>query len=140
MSNKEPQMNKVQLRAACREYGIKGYSKMTVEQMREALRGHGDEDAAREFDQQEESAAAKVEAVATPAKGKRAGNVTDASAKGRPKAGGKCAAVWDWLDKHRDATLADVRAVAEQKDWNVSNASQELYAWRRFNGITSRAK
>ncbi|MEZ5487361.1 MAG: hypothetical protein R3E75_06905 [Steroidobacteraceae bacterium] len=51
----------------------------------------------------------------------------------RPRAGGLCASVWAWLDKHPDAKLADVRAAAEKNEWNVNNATCELYAWRKFN-------
>jgi hypothetical protein len=56
----------------------------------------------------------------------------------RPKAGGACAAVWGWLDKHRDAQLKDVRAVAQKKGWNLSNSEQELYQWRKFTGVASK--
>lgn len=56
----------------------------------------------------------------------------------RPSAGGACRAVWDWLDKHPDAQLKDVRAVAEKKGWNANNAAIELYQWRKFNGVASK--
>lgn len=57
----------------------------------------------------------------------------------RPRAGGLCAAVWAWLDKHPDAKLADVRAAAEKQGWNVNNASIELYTWRKFSAEGERA-
>jgi len=58
----------------------------------------------------------------------------------RPKAGGLCAAVWDWLDKHPGATAKQVREAAPEQDWNVNNAVCELYQWRKHNGITGRVK
>lgn len=58
----------------------------------------------------------------------------------RPRAGGLCAAVWAWLDKHPDAKLADVRAAAEKQGWNQNNASIELYTWRKFNAVEAPVK
>lgn len=53
----------------------------------------------------------------------------------RPRPGGLCAAVWQWLDQHPDAKLADVRAAANKKSWNQNNASIEFYGWRKFNAV-----
>lgn len=117
-------VNKLKLRSACRDANVKGYSKMNNEQMRAALA--------------QTVATATKEKNAAPAA--PADNVNGVNGKSRPKAGGKCAEVWNWLDKNRSATLADVRAAAEKKGWNVNNAACELYAWRRFNGITGRVK
>jgi len=58
----------------------------------------------------------------------------------RPAPGGLCAAVWAWLDEHRDATSADVKAQAEKVGWNQSNASIEFYGWRRFMGLNKPRK
>lgn len=58
----------------------------------------------------------------------------------RPAAGGLCAAVWEYLDNHGNQTPAELRPVAEAKGWNQNNTSLELYAWRKFNGITRAAK
>lgn len=58
----------------------------------------------------------------------------------RPKAGGLCAAVWDWLDANSGATVKDAKAVAAERGWNTNNVTCEFYRWRRFNGITGRAK
>lgn len=58
----------------------------------------------------------------------------------RPAPGGLCAAVWEYLDKHGNQTPAELRPVAEAKGWNQNNTSLELYAWRKFNGITRAAK
>lgn len=56
----------------------------------------------------------------------------------RPRSGGLCAAVWEYLDKHPKATVKDLREVAPSKEWNVNNVTCEYYAWRKFNGITGR--
>lgn len=58
----------------------------------------------------------------------------------RPKAGGLCAAVWEWLDANVGATVRDAKAVAAERGWNTNNVSCEFYQWRRFNGITGRTK
>lgn len=58
----------------------------------------------------------------------------------RPAAGGRCAAVWDYLDANPGTTAKQIREAAEGKGWNVNNAMCELYAWRKFNGITGRVK
>lgn len=50
---------------------------------------------------------------------------------------GACADVWAWMDAHRDADTAALRAWAEKKGFNVSNALQERAAFRRFHGITT---
>ena len=54
---------------------------------------------------------------------------------------GKCADVWAALDEmqatHPQAAIniADVRALAETKGWNLNNATIEFYGWRKFNGV-----
>jgi hypothetical protein len=53
----------------------------------------------------------------------------------RPKDGGKCAAVWDYLDKHGNMTTADLKPVAEANGWNLNNVFIELYGWRKLNGL-----
>lgn len=69
----------------------------------------------------------------------------------KPKAG-KCRTVWDWCDLKCDTdyethvnsegipTVADVRDKATAEGWNTTNAVIEYYNWRKFNGITGRAK
>lgn len=49
----------------------------------------------------------------------------------RPKAGGKCAAVWDYLDANPTTTVKELRDAAAGQGWNVNNAVCELYAWRK---------
>lgn len=67
-----------------------------------------------------------------------------------PSVGGMCRAVWDALNNlmtHDEATglanvptVADIKALAEEKGWNVNNASIEYYQWRKFHGISGRGK
>lgn len=64
----------------------------------------------------------------------------------RPSAGGLCRAVWDAMDAQREANTGEtpstqqVRDLALMHNWNVNNAMIEYYQWRKFNGITGRAK
>ncbi|MBC9053185.1 hypothetical protein IAP83_01625 [Pseudomonas aeruginosa] len=53
---------------------------------------------------------------------------------------GKCLEVWEYLDQHGNLTPKDLKPVAAEKGWNENNALIELYGWRRFNGISGRAK
>lgn len=53
----------------------------------------------------------------------------------RPKEGGKCAVIWQYLDANPTTTAKEIREVAIAKDWNANNASTELSQWRRFMGI-----
>lgn len=55
----------------------------------------------------------------------------------RPRAGGKCAAVWDYLDANPNAQVKELREVALARGWNVNNAVCELYAWRRYGAMTT---
>lgn len=141
-------MNKAQLRSACRDHKVSGYSKMTVKQMRAALpTGNGDDPAARE-----ETTAAKLsdaflkaagaeDAITTPTPRRQPKKVPPAADNlKRPKAGGKCAEVWTFLDANPATTLKEIKAVAVKRGWSVGNASQEIYAWRRAHGITGRVK
>jgi hypothetical protein len=67
-----------------------------------------------------------------------------------PSVGGMCRAVWDALSNmmtHDEAsgtatvpTVADIKKLAEEKGWNVNNASIEYYQWRKWHGITGRGK
>ncbi len=122
-------MNKATLRAACSAAKITGYSKMTVAQMRAAVQQHME---------REMAAAVKAAPAAT-----NAAPVTGARCEVqngvRKPIRGVCADVWSWMKDHRDAEAADVRAWAEKKGLNVSNALQERSAFRRFHGITSEA-
>jgi len=54
----------------------------------------------------------------------------------RPKDGGKCAAVWSYLDANPTTTAKDIRDVAAAQGWNRNNAQIELSQWRKFMGLT----
>jgi hypothetical protein len=51
----------------------------------------------------------------------------------RPNPGGRCAAVWDWMDKNPTATSKDVRSWAESTGQNANNAQIERYQWIKFH-------
>lgn len=53
----------------------------------------------------------------------------------RPKPGGRCDAIWLWLDAHPTATAKEIREAAPSQGWNLNNAMIELSVWRKFNGI-----
>ncbi|HEY0124800.1 MAG TPA: hypothetical protein VGC14_24145 [Rhizobium sp.] len=57
---------------------------------------------------------------------------SESSTPKRPKAGGKCAAVWDHLDANPTTTVKELREAATAQGWNVNNAVCEFYAWRKF--------
>jgi hypothetical protein len=62
----------------------------------------------------------------------------------RPAAGGRCAAVWETLDKLTAdgkplPTLNDMRKIGRRRRWNENNTRIEYYRWRRNNGITRAA-
>lgn len=63
---------------------------------------------------------------------------SESSAPKRPRAGGKCAAVWDYLDAHPLTTVRELREVAAAQGWNENNATCELYAWRKATGSTAK--
>lgn len=54
----------------------------------------------------------------------------------RPGAGGKCAAVWEYLDMNASATAKDMREFANSVGWNMNNTLIEYYQWRKFHGLT----
>ncbi len=100
-------MNKATLRAACSAAKIKGYSKMTVAQMRAAVQRHME---------REMAAATKAAPVAK---------------KAAPVIGARCV-IQNGVRKPITGVCA-----AAKKGWNISNALQERSAFRRFHGVTS---
>ena len=62
----------------------------------------------------------------------------------KPSVGGQCRAVWDFCDHvassegASEVTAKVVRQAAEDKGWNLNNASIEFYQWRKFHGIRGR--
>lgn len=57
----------------------------------------------------------------------------------RPAPGGRCAAVWQALDKMHaggmEPTTKQVRELAVAKHWSENNAVCELSRWRRYMGV-----
>ncbi|HHK5321901.1 TPA: hypothetical protein ACQT2O_001275 [Pseudomonas aeruginosa] len=88
----------------------------------------------------EAPAPAAADAVVTTSKPKKAAapKVERVEQNGvkRPKDGGLCAAVWEWLDAHPDSTIKDAKAAAPENGWNANNVACEFYAWRKFNGLS----
>ena len=61
----------------------------------------------------------------------------------RPKAGGRCAAVWDQLDAMKLSSgvvpeLQSILKIGKRKKWNANNTRVEYYAWRKANGVVGR--
>lgn len=62
----------------------------------------------------------------------------------RPSPQGLCGAVWAYLDEQWQAGAnpvpmpKGVAAWAASQGYNTTNATIELYAWRKFNGISGR--
>ncbi len=52
----------------------------------------------------------------------------------RPKAGGICAAVWDWLDRHPTVKISEAKAEALERGWNPNNLVCEFYRRSKFYG------
>lgn len=51
----------------------------------------------------------------------------------RKPVAGVCATLWAHFDTLEQATVAAARAFAEANKLNLSNATQEFYAWRKFH-------
>jgi hypothetical protein len=60
----------------------------------------------------------------------------------RPSNGGRCAKVWDTLDKLSDEghtpTLQEIKRLARRRKWNENNTRIEYYRWRGARGIHGR--
>lgn len=91
----------------------------------------------------------KAPAAPKPAKASRKGVQVEANREERngvkrPSIGGVCRAVWDECDamaaRGEQPTVKALKEAAPAKGWNPNNAAIEFYQWRKFNGITGRAK
>lgn len=112
-------MGKVQLRAACRDAKVTGYSKMTVAGMRAAL--------------------AALTTVPEPvAKARPARLVAEERNGVRAPIQGVCRDLWgalnDMVAKGLTPDAAAVRDLSEKRKWNQNNSSIELSRWRKFHG------
>lgn len=204
------EMNKVELRAACKEHGVKNYGKMTNDGMREALEAHHAASAKQE--EKVEQAAPATESASVdlntltlteddncphcgihlsngigdfeqlielhgpkkahqlaqrefqclacdgewgPLRGKYAAKPATATGKGikiqkdreerngmkRPSAGGKCAQVWEMMDKWyaesgQIIAKKEFLEYAESQGWNRNMASSQRAYWTKFMGLT----
>lgn len=126
------EMSKNELRAACKAAGI-GYSKLNNDGMRTALKAAYTPSEEPEMTAAEETAPLVLTAITKTAREERNGVK-------RPREGGLCRAVWDDLDKllasGTEPTTAQVRDLSVARGWNLNNATAELSAWRKFNGIS----
>lgn len=139
-------MNKMELRAACKEAGIKNYSKMNNDGMRVALMQVHASVAVQEVKEDDvpatESASVEAEAASKSKGLKIEKDREERNGVKRPSIGGICRAVWDFLDgvvaEGSMPTIGTVKFRAEEEGWNINNASIEFYQWRKFNGIRGR--
>ena len=51
----------------------------------------------------------------------------------RPKTGGVCAAIWDWLDRNWQAELRYIKNVGVKAGWNINTLTRQYYEHRKFN-------
>lgn len=162
------EMNKAQLRAACKAAGIP-YGKLNNDGMRAALKALEAEaanDAEVEVDDQEQieeetsqpAPAAQTEEPSAPTgpRPKVVGEVVQSKSlkieKGRPRANGVtkpsagsiCRAIWDALDAHRAANegvvpeFEDVRNLMKTNNWQRNTAFTQFQRWKQFHGVMPR--
>jgi hypothetical protein len=117
-------MNKNELREAFRHAGL-SYGQMSVADMKDTL------EARQNLAEAAKARAAKARAVKSEAV------ACEPRVAGRPKPGGKCAAIWDFCDKAVAGgvtpQLAQVRA---ELDLNETTVAIQFYRWRKFVGYT----
>lgn len=139
-------MQKDDLRAACKRNGI-SYGKLTVQGMRDALHAHNAPAAAVTAESvptmvttatAAEPAPAAAPVAAAPRK--PAPPVDERNGVRKPREGGVCRRVWDWLDANPAAGSKDLKAWATGEGLNANNASIELSRWRKYTGRARPAK
>lgn len=112
-------MNKNELRQAFRDAGL-SYGQMSVADMKDTLEARQNQAEAAK------ARAAKSEAVAS-----------EPRVAGRPKPGGKCAAIWDFCDKAlADGVTPQLAQVRAALDLNETTVAIQFYRWRKFVGYT----
>jgi hypothetical protein len=52
----------------------------------------------------------------------------------RPVEGGRCAAVWNELDKMSNPTLDSIRKFGATKGWNEHTVATQYYRWKQATG------
>ncbi len=143
--SKYDKMDKTELRAACKKAGF-SYRALTVQGMRDALSALAAPAAAAPAESVPTAVTTTPAPAATPAaatakatvrKQKKAATpVDEQNGVRKPREGGVCRQVWDWLDKNPNATSKDLRAWAEGGALNANNASIELSRWRKYRGLS----
>lgn len=134
-------MNKKRLREACKAAEIKSYSKMTVEQMREALRHHIGRALLAHGPAVMETAFKPVKRTPKEKPAPKPERETRNGVKRPLDPNSKCGQVWAALDElvakgETDLTTA-IHAIGEKRGWNKSNVSCELSAYRKHFGLSA---
>jgi len=141
------EMNKMELRAACKAAGIKNYGKMDNAGMRTALvaslpkfepiKGSLVDIVSTQLNQPE----SKLKNGKFPPRPKMKKLETEREERNgvkRPSTGGLCRAVWDMLDgimaeQQTIPRLKAVKEISEGRGWNLNNVTIEYYRWKKFN-------
>ena len=136
-------MTKAELRTACKAAGVTGYGTMNNDAMRAALAALLPEPAP----QPEPQPPTELPPGSYPDVEGFGGTEVDPGRPAhngitRPRAGGKCAAVWEALDvvmaNGVAPTAARVREMAAEHGFDVTTSQVQFYRWRRYNGIKGR--
>lgn len=63
------------------------------------------------------------------------GNLAMSNGIRRPRSGGVCSAIWEWIDRNRQATFSDIKVVGLKMGWNRNTVLRQFYECRKFLGI-----
>jgi hypothetical protein len=133
-------MKKDRLREACRAAGIKSYSKMTTDQMREAVRQHMGRALVAH-------AAPVMETAFKPIKRSKLKDDTPVVKQPREERNkvkrpldpnSRCGQVWAKCDELHKAGKLDSKTLlawSDEQGMNRNNTSIELSQWRKFHGL-----
>ena len=137
---------KDELRSLCKKHGVKGYSGLSNDGMRAALRALIEMDPNYQTTGPKKDVPAPAPVVTTPAPAPLVLDAVTTAAREerngvkRPKEGGLCAQVWQALDQMYAAGITpatkDVRELSVAKGWNQNNSVAELSAWRKWQGLS----
>lgn len=149
------EMGKTELRAACKDAGVKGYGNMTNEGMRIALSNMALLKSVAAAPVTPVAPVAEPTPVAAPAPAavettglKIEQNREKRNGVTRPSIGGKCRAIWDALDEYvadpdnegEKPTAKVIKAIGAEEGWDKTTTMIQFYQWRKFNGIVGRSK